>query len=249
MSSPELELSLERQIIESPDDAGLRQVYADLLAERGDERGLFIRVQCALAEQPQGPRRDELLAAERDLLARHWQTWAGAARAAPGQLKFVRGFVEAWACTPPDFLAAAHTVAASAPLRKLALFPAHRPQLLQVVHHPVFAQLREIELHGLWHSAFATLARVPLPLLQRLELEGELDVNGLDETPDQCAAKLPALRRLEVRQQVAVELLLAFTRGAPKLEKVVLSPAHALAAPVLARLRAHFGERLTAESW
>ncbi len=36
-------------IIERPDDDAPRLIYADWLDERGDPRGEFIRVQCALA--------------------------------------------------------------------------------------------------------------------------------------------------------------------------------------------------------
>ena len=48
-------------IIECPDDDAPRLIYADWLDERGDPRGEFIRVQCALAGMDEyDPRRWDL---------------------------------------------------------------------------------------------------------------------------------------------------------------------------------------------
>jgi uncharacterized protein (TIGR02996 family) len=64
-------------IIESPDDDAPRLIYADWLEEHGrEERAEFIRVLCELARLGEDdPRRGELGARERELLARHEQTW------------------------------------------------------------------------------------------------------------------------------------------------------------------------------
>jgi uncharacterized protein (TIGR02996 family) len=43
-----------RAIIDHPADDAPRLIYADWLDERGDPRGEFIRVLCALAEVPKG---------------------------------------------------------------------------------------------------------------------------------------------------------------------------------------------------
>jgi uncharacterized protein (TIGR02996 family) len=55
-------------IIENPDDESLRLVYADYLDEQCDQRGEFIRVQCALAGLAyDDPRREALDVREREL--------------------------------------------------------------------------------------------------------------------------------------------------------------------------------------
>lgn len=63
------EAALLQAIIDSPDDDGLRLVYADFLEERGEpERATFIRVQIELANLPQADeRRVSLEAKEREL--------------------------------------------------------------------------------------------------------------------------------------------------------------------------------------
>src|SRR5205807_8243126 len=84
-----------RAIIDSPDDDGPRLLYADWLEERGDPRGEFIRVQCAIAvADPGDPRFAELRLREGQLLAAHASEWA---RPLPGRARswvFRRGFVE-----------------------------------------------------------------------------------------------------------------------------------------------------------
>jgi uncharacterized protein (TIGR02996 family) len=65
-----------REILEHPDDDAPRLIYADWLEERGDPRGEFIRVQCALARLPTGdPHREPLALRERRLLLAHADEW------------------------------------------------------------------------------------------------------------------------------------------------------------------------------
>src|SRR4051812_44055703 len=98
---------------------------------------MFIHLQTELETLPAGPRRTELEAGERELLKKHWDAWAGDARAAPGQLKFVRGFIEEWTCTAADFLAVGAKVTSAAPVRKVSLYPAYR--VAEVAAHPALA--------------------------------------------------------------------------------------------------------------
>jgi uncharacterized protein (TIGR02996 family) len=68
----------EKAIDEKPDDAAAHAAYADWLAERGDPRGEFIRVQLALEDETVGPkRRTELRAEEKRLLDAHAREWLG----------------------------------------------------------------------------------------------------------------------------------------------------------------------------
>ena len=64
-----------QDIIEHPDDDGLRLIYADYLDERGDPRGDFFRVQCRLAKLP-----EDDLRRERELLGKHKEEWLGPVR-------------------------------------------------------------------------------------------------------------------------------------------------------------------------
>jgi len=85
---------LER-IIAHPDEDWPRLVYADWLDESGDPRGLFIRVQCALAHlAPDDPRRFELAQREETLLDAHYPAWTEPFRGLASGLEFRRGFVE-----------------------------------------------------------------------------------------------------------------------------------------------------------
>src|SRR5262249_14677830 len=89
-----------QDIIEHPDDGSFRLIYAHWLDERRAPRGEFLRVQCELSRLPQGdPRRAELEAKERVLLAEYKREWARPVRRLLGGMvtgvEFRRGFVEA----------------------------------------------------------------------------------------------------------------------------------------------------------
>lgn len=76
-ASPLLE-SLEKALVEDPDDLAARSAYADYLMEQGDPRGELIQVQLAL----QDPNRKEseskkLQKREKELLSRYARQWLG----------------------------------------------------------------------------------------------------------------------------------------------------------------------------
>jgi uncharacterized protein (TIGR02996 family) len=85
-----------RAIIENPDDDAPRLIYADWLEEQGrPDRAEFIRVQVALARLAENdPRRTELEARERGLLAAHEADWVRPLQAVADAWTFRRGFVE-----------------------------------------------------------------------------------------------------------------------------------------------------------
>lgn len=63
-------------ILDSPDDDGIRLIYADWLEERGDPRGEFIRLQCHLARLATNDQSwAELANKEAALLAHHEPSW------------------------------------------------------------------------------------------------------------------------------------------------------------------------------
>lgn len=84
-----------RAILKDPDDDTSRLIYADWLEEHGDPRGEFIRIQCALAAMSaEDTQRSLLEQYERELLARHQDTWLGGMRPLLSGWKFRRGFLD-----------------------------------------------------------------------------------------------------------------------------------------------------------
>jgi carbon storage regulator CsrA len=121
--SPE-EVGLLEAIRAAPADEVPRLIYADWLEEQGDPRGEFIRVQCALAQLPQGdPRRSARAERERALGDEHGQTWRSDLPPVLRHQPFVRGFVEVAGLAVPEFHCHAPVVFASAPVRHLQVQP------------------------------------------------------------------------------------------------------------------------------
>jgi len=114
-------------VLDEPDDDAPRLIYADWLEERGDPRGEFIRVQCALERLPMGAAaRRELKARERHLEAAHRRAWLGPLYRLAYLWGFRRGFAEEVAVRAQDFLADADTFFAAAPVRLARLVNAGR---------------------------------------------------------------------------------------------------------------------------
>src|SRR5438477_7893874 len=90
------ELAFLSRIREQPEDNGPRLIFADWLDERGDPRGEFIRVQCALARLPaDDPRRADLEQREQTLLAAHQGDWTAPLRGLASDWTYRRGFIAA----------------------------------------------------------------------------------------------------------------------------------------------------------
>jgi uncharacterized protein (TIGR02996 family) len=72
---------LWRQVVEAPDDIGMRLVLADALIERGDPRGELIALQCRGADARVIVERevdeDNIVERVNDLVAGNWDTWLG----------------------------------------------------------------------------------------------------------------------------------------------------------------------------
>jgi uncharacterized protein (TIGR02996 family) len=102
-----LEHGFTQAIIESPDDDGLRLIFADWLQENGgpgEARGEFIRVQVERAL----PDLDEVRQAknwlrEQELLAAHEGEWVAPLRPWVREWRFERGFVE-WVRIPTEYV-------------------------------------------------------------------------------------------------------------------------------------------------
>ena len=92
-------------ILADPEDDLPRLAYADWLEERGDPRGEFIHLQCALARVDDAdPRSRELSAREQELLTQHAKEWLGPLRGMVLVPTFRRGFLEEVVVEPRAYL-------------------------------------------------------------------------------------------------------------------------------------------------
>lgn len=87
-------LAFLRAIKENPEDDAPRLIFADWLEKRGDPRGEFIRLQCALARMDKhGPRRADLARREEELLQQHKKVWLRQLGVDHLHCRFERGLV------------------------------------------------------------------------------------------------------------------------------------------------------------
>jgi uncharacterized protein (TIGR02996 family) len=128
----------------APDDDGPRLVAADAWDDRGDPRGRFVRVQLALATlPPYDPRRPDLAAEERALLARHGDEWSAPLAGLASGVAYRRGFVHALNLTARQFFAHADRVFEAVPVRHLRLLDAGR-SLTRVFASPFLTRLNAL---------------------------------------------------------------------------------------------------------
>jgi uncharacterized protein (TIGR02996 family) len=157
-------------IREHPEDDAPRLIYADWLEERGDPRGEFIRVQCDLAQRSENdPRRPALEARQRELLAAHWEEWAGPViewvrayrfrpefvdqghegsriwQVAERRLIFRRGFLDQVLMTAERYLEYATDLARLYPVRYLTLLNASG-HIFALAARPELARLTGVNL-------------------------------------------------------------------------------------------------------
>ena len=182
-------------IIDNPDDDAPRLIYADWLEERGDPRGEFIRVQCALAGMAENDARwPGLMAREKALLATYQKAWIGPACEHVHRPVFARGLLDEVLVDGPEFLCHAPELFRSWRLRS-AVICLRSEQLSDLLSNPVFLRLREVHLRGQLHqpngglrgSDVERIAACPLTKLTSFGLEdnriGPEGVRRLTEAP------------------------------------------------------------------
>ncbi len=119
-------------IFENPDDETPRLIYADWLEERGDPRGQFIQVECALEKLgPDDPLRRELEVQREALAFEHEEEWFGplvrlisVGPDGGGWVRSRRGFPHLLCVFAETFLRHAEEIFRLAPVRELALLRA-----------------------------------------------------------------------------------------------------------------------------
>jgi uncharacterized protein (TIGR02996 family) len=226
------EEALVQAVIGAPDDDGLRLMYADWLAEHGQpERADFIRVQVGLALLRRGdPRRPELEARERDLLAEHGGGWVdqllGPSDGMVTGWGHSRGLVESLTVDARWLLGRGEAVFARAPVRHLMVVGA-RGLIRELAGLSLLARLRTLNLDGSGLGDEGVACLVSSPHLGGLETFG-LGDNGIGDAGAQRLAASPNLPRLATltlsanRIGDAGAVALADAGGFPRLRRVNL---------------------------
>lgn len=137
-----------KRIVAEPSADGPRLVYADWLDDRGDPRGEFIRLQCALARLPiDDPAREGLTRREKQLTARHARDWAAGLAGKATRCTFRRGFVDAITLTARQFLEHGEPLLAGGPVRVVRLTDV-RDAIDELACCTTLARVAEIDLSG-----------------------------------------------------------------------------------------------------
>lgn len=133
-------------VLESPESDEPRQVYADVLQERGDPRGEFIAVQMELARVDlQEPRRLELQAREVSLLSQHGPRWLGTLSTNAVTVSFARGFIDALTVLDVSTLFETDDTLRQEPVRQLVFTTRNRLDVARVLTLPWLSRLRALE--------------------------------------------------------------------------------------------------------
>jgi uncharacterized protein (TIGR02996 family) len=131
------------QVLASPDDDTPRLVLADWLTQRGDPRGEFISVQCAIAAG-KGDYRG-LVERERELMVQHAHTWTEHAKPF-AMCTLHRGFIATIKTTASRFAADGAPFFERDPIETLVVQKPTNPALVELAAAPHLARLRRIEL-------------------------------------------------------------------------------------------------------
>ena len=232
VSDPNVD-GFEATLRDRPDDLAAWSAYADYLAERGDPRGEFMRVQLALEDESLArEERDALKRREHELLAAHRRAWMGPTlydscyhqngrpREGAGTVTFRRGWVwdvdgSLWEWTEAE-------LAAATELR----------------------WVQRLRLDSVEADTLTVLARAPFaPVLRAFEYGGEEDHSGGSAAGlEDLLAALPRLEKLWVAT-VDVDAERLFAASLPTVTELAVHclrhyPTDILAAnPTLARLR------------
>jgi uncharacterized protein (TIGR02996 family) len=190
-----------------PDDDTPRLVYADWLEERGDPRGAFVRVQCALERlSADDPRRPALEDQADDLLAAHEEEWAAQLRGAARDWRFRRGFVEWVDADAETFLVSNGAWFAAFPLRGVRL-RLQSPKLVPAVAAcPHLERLKSLALRGGFLRDRELRELLASPYLGRLADLG-LVGHGIETLGVRALTEfqlLPRLRSLDLSDNHAV---------------------------------------------
>ncbi|MBM4779828.1 MAG: TIGR02996 domain-containing protein [Archangiaceae bacterium] len=145
-------------VLADADDLESRLVFADWLVERGDPRGEFIQLQCALGRPLHGAKGTswnkpifqgdpaELQAREAKLLKTYAKAWLEPMRAFVRTWKWDNGFVSGVVADATKFISGRQTIFATTPLVDVALTALKPAQLKATSLEPTTARLRRLDV-------------------------------------------------------------------------------------------------------
>lgn len=237
--------ALRQAVLAAPRDDGPRLVYADWLTERGDPRGEFITVQCALARAPS----PKLRKRDKQLLAKFGARWFGWIDELGQDVVIERGFVRQLAIVTEAFCARGAELLDREPVERLQL----RHGLREASASPLVQRVPSIELLAPLQTLPAYSDMRHFLLSRRLDHIEELVVEPWfhpnvrpARLPEDLFAgsKLPRVRAWRVAGPAWLFDSIA-QASAPQLERLVLAPRTALAEVTLSAIRtAHPSARI-----
>lgn len=166
--------ALRELIRERPHDAGCRSIYADVLLERGDPRGLFI--------QAQQSGQHSLAASLLETYRAHFVHPLGL----HADVTFVDGFIDAWRTSPGEFRSAGRRLLHTWPLRSLTVAHARQVDVRYVLESTGLARVSELSFPHLRSGGLQFLATTTLPPIRSLHVSGALmqsEIEALPPTP------------------------------------------------------------------
>jgi uncharacterized protein (TIGR02996 family) len=214
-------------VLADVDDDEVRLVFADWLSDRGDPRGEFIHLQCALGRplvNASGrawtrPRfagdPEELEKRERKLLSAHQKEWVAPVRSTIRTWNWSRGFIDRVVADCATYLAGATRLFAEMPVTRVNLTAMKPPMIHALAEQPTSAKIRELDVNFQKLDAAGVVAfRAEVWRgLRWLNLAGNR--LGSDGTRSLAGAELPSLRHLELTDAYLSDEAAAGLTGAP----------------------------------
>ena len=151
-----------RAVLERPDDDAPRLAYAELMDQRKDERGEFIRRQLRAA-QATTTQQKTLRSNEADwLLTKHRSKWSQEVKGIADEYEFHRGFIAFVSLPARFFLEKAARLLAAAPIQHLDLIDA-KPCMSELLGSAHLRRMRSLSLDqsGLDNEDMKQLAASP----------------------------------------------------------------------------------------
>lgn len=197
-------------VVANADDLESRLVFADWLVERGDPRGEFIQLQCALGRPLHGAKGTswnkpifqgdpaELQARETKLLKTYAKAWLEPIRAFVRTWRWDNGFVSGVVADATKFMSGREVIFASTPLVDLELTALKPAQLKTLSTEPTTARLRRLNVgfQKLDAKALETFGAAQWSGLRSIRLAGNRF--GPAGAAVLAKARFPALETLEL---------------------------------------------------
>jgi ATP-dependent DNA helicase RecQ len=168
----EAEAALLLAVLAEPDNPAPRLLYADGLSERDRPRSEFIRLQCQLAQRPEGsPRLKPLEDRQDSLLRLHRRDWLGRLAGLVDACEFRGGFVESVTASIDQLVRHVEELFRLAPIREIHA-TGDPWQLSALLARPEMDRITALSLRGVTLNA---------PVVRAMALAGpELRLRSLD---------------------------------------------------------------------